>query len=304
MSVNHPDYAKLLDKRKLPELAEIRNRMVDALTADASLDRKVLELMRQVPRHAFAPAPVWRSSYTETDLAASGVFLASPRVAAKMLSAVASGPVGKILLYGAWAGYEAVILSQIADQIYTIEHNPWLLWSAADAYRELDIRNVHQRAASPYTDWTEGGPFDAILMLGSVPSITNTIWSQTTDDGQVVAPLHSSLGQRIVAVRRARRDQPEHLGSARFPPLPGFFPPIAAPRADSLIEGKARPADLRPPAATDNPPQKPIEGAAIEGGADEGGANEGHMMDPAAIEGQTIGKQQIEGESSGAGRLE
>lgn len=295
-----PDYGRLLDKRKLPELAEIRNRMVDALSADPSLDRKILDIMREVPRHAFAPAPVWRSSYTETDLAASGVFLASPRVAAKMLSAAATGPARKILLYGAWAGYEAVILSQIAEEIYTIEHNPWLLWSAADAYRELDIRNVHQRAASPYTDWTEGGPFDAVIMLGSVPAITKTIWTQTADDGLIIAPLQSGLGQRIVAVRKAHQDQPDQLGSARFPPLPGFFPPIMASRAPSVIEGKARPADPLQSAAIDNPPPQ----GSPEDTAIEGGATDGRMMDAAAIEGQAIGRQEIEGESSGAGRLE
>lgn len=223
MNASPLNLAALLQKRQLPDLPEPRRRMVEHLATKRELAHPVLEGMEIVPRHAFAPPQFWRLAYGDYELWAPGSYLARPSVIARIGTELVQRKAAKVLVYAAWTGYEACIWSLTCEELDTVEHDPWLLWAAADAYRELGIRNIHQKASDGQLGWIERSPYDAIVFLAAIPEIPHSLWEQVKDLGAIIAPIGAYGQQQIICVERDSEKRIRNLGTGLFAPLLGAW---------------------------------------------------------------------------------
>lgn len=224
--MNELDIDKLLSYRELPDLPEARAAMIERLAKRSDVDPRVLEVMGAIPRHAFAPRELWRVAYAESELWAPSAFLPSARAVARIATALATlASKQRWLEYAAGTGYTASVLSQLSNEIYCVEHDPWLLWSASEAFRLLGCQNVSQRASDGRLGWPEKAPFDGIVLSAGVPVVPRVLLDQLAPDGCLIAPVGPYGGPfRLTLARKMDGElRLEDLGSHFYPPLTGAW---------------------------------------------------------------------------------
>ncbi|WP_074078414.1 protein-L-isoaspartate O-methyltransferase family protein [Microvirga massiliensis] len=217
--------ADLLVKRRLPDMPVARSQMVDRLVRNYGIGPPITDAMLAIPRHAFAPPMFWRLGYAEMELWAPGQFLVKPSVIARIASELVACSCRTILEYSAWTGYAACILSFIGERIDTVDHDPWLLWLASDAYRELGIGKIHQKASDGILGWPERAPYDALIFSAAIPAINPFLFDQLADGGVIIAPVGSYFGpQRLtLAAKRRGHISFRDMGLCVYPPLMGVW---------------------------------------------------------------------------------
>lgn len=216
---------RLLRKRNLPDLPGARRMMVERLRKMSGVSERVLAAMADIPRHAFAPPGLWQMAYADTELWGWPTFLARPSVMARLATYLEQRKARKVLEYATWTGYFTTILAHIAETVDTAEHNPWLLWLSSDAFRELELDTVAQKASDGRLGWPERAPYDAIAVGAGVPRIPVELIDQLELGGVCVAPVGPHGGpHRLLAVRKSRKmTSATDLGPCYFPPLLGAW---------------------------------------------------------------------------------
>jgi protein-L-isoaspartate(D-aspartate) O-methyltransferase len=218
---------RLLEKRNLPDLEDARNKMIDSLRNQGQFDEKVLAAMDAIPRHAFAPPALWRMAYADIELWGPTAFLPRPSVIARIAQSILHNNAKKVLEYATGTGYVTTVLSLLSDQVFTVEHDPWQLWLSSDAFRELEINNIAQKASDGRLGWAEYAPFDAIVLSAAVPDVLKAFTDQLNEAGTLIAPVGPYHGpHRLKAWQQAgEKPRMEDLGPCFFPPLMGVWLP-------------------------------------------------------------------------------
>src|ERR1700691_246212 len=153
--------------------AQSRERLVQRLQDQGINDRRVLDRIRNVPRHLFMDEALASRAYEDTALPIGfGQTISQPYVVARMTEALlAAGPAPKVLEIGTGCGYQTAVLSPLVADIYTIERIASLLGRARRSLRELKIRNVHFRHDDGNVGWLARAPFDGILVTAAPHSV-------------------------------------------------------------------------------------------------------------------------------------
>src|ERR1700721_3042667 len=125
--------------------ARTRERLVQRLQEQGIVDERVLDRIRNVPRHLFMDEALASRAYEDTALPIGyGQTISQPYVVARMSEALlAAGPAAKVLEIGTGCGYQTAVLSPLVQEIYTIERIGSFVARARRAPRELKIRNAH-----------------------------------------------------------------------------------------------------------------------------------------------------------------
>src|ERR1700721_703298 len=125
--------------------ARTRERLVQRLQEQGIIDRRVLDRIRNVPRHLFMDEALASRAYVDIALPIGfGQTISQPFVVARMTEALlAAGETRKVLEIGTGCGYQTAVLSPLVKEIYTIERISSLVARARRAPRELKIRNAH-----------------------------------------------------------------------------------------------------------------------------------------------------------------
>lgn len=188
-------------------------------------DARVLQAMREVPRHAFVPAARAESAYDDRALPiAAGQTISQPYVVALMLEALALRPTDRVLEVGTGSGYAAALLSRLAAEVYTIERHAELGELARERLAELGCANVRVRIADGTLGWPEAAPFDAILVSAGGPRVPASLEAQLAVGERLVIPVGAGRGsQQLLRVVRTAADrlEREDLGDVQFVPLVG-----------------------------------------------------------------------------------
>ena len=206
------------------DLEAARQQMVERqLTQRGITDERVLQAMREVPRHRFVPEDAWDMAYRDSPLPIGyGQTISQPYIVAYMTQMLDLTPAGRVLEVGTGSGYQAAILSRLAQQVYTIECVAELAQRAEQVVREMGYANVQFRVGDGGYGWPEAAPFDAIIVTAAAPEIPPPLIAQLAQGAPLVAPIGPSGYQDLVRLYK-RDDQPqtEYLTPVAFVPLVG-----------------------------------------------------------------------------------
>ena len=203
--VRKPDACDCAEARARAEMvAEI----VDEVAATAaylgtqSLDPRILEALRRVPRHAFVPEEQRLFAYENRPLPiGAGQTISQPYIVAIMTELARPGPEDRVLEVGTGCGYQAAVLAELAAEVDSIERVPDLAAAAARRLDELGYDNVRVLTGDGTRGWPEGGTYDAILVTAAAQEkVPEALIAQLAPGGRLVAPVvRHPLGDRAGA---------------------------------------------------------------------------------------------------------
>lgn len=199
-----------------------RDRMIARLRAQGIADRRVLDVMAQLPRHLFVEEALASRAYEDNALPIGhGQTLSQPLVVARMSELlIADGVPGKVLEIGTGSGYQAAVLAMLGAHVHTIERIGELLRDARRRFRKLGLDTIRSRHDDGRLGWPEFAPYDAIIATAAGEQVDQAWFGQIAPDGVLVAPAGPSGRQRLLAFRRAGDAwQAGDEGAVAFVPL-------------------------------------------------------------------------------------
>lgn len=202
--------------------ARTRERLVQRLQEQGITDQRVLDRIRNVPRHLFVDEALATRAYEDTALPIGfGQTISQPYVVARMTAALLeAAPARKVLEIGTGCGYQTAVLSPLVAEIYTIERIASLLTRARRSLRELRIRNVHFRHDDGTVGWPARAPFDGILLTAAPHAVPPALLEQLNVGGRLIAPVGPDGRQELVRYTKGEvRVHRESLGAVSFVPL-------------------------------------------------------------------------------------
>lgn len=183
----------------------------------------VIAAMRAVPRHEFVIEQYLNQAYENHPLPiGSGQTISQPYIVAKMTEAIEVSPGDKVLEIGTGSGYQAAVLAEVVDAVYTVEIIGDLSRRAKDTLQRLNYNNVNIRHADGYFGWEEQAPFDAIIVTAAPDHVPIPLVQQLKIGGRMIIPVGPVGGfQSLWLITRVSEDEVRtaDLGGVRFVPL-------------------------------------------------------------------------------------
>jgi protein-L-isoaspartate(D-aspartate) O-methyltransferase len=167
-------------------------------------NQATLNSMRKVLRHKFVPPNLVERAYNDSPLPIGyGQTISQPYIVAYMTAAINPKPKQKVLEVGTGSGYQAAVLSEIVEEIYTIEVITELYNSSNKRLKELGYKNVFCKNSDGYHGWKEFAPFDAIVVTAAAEYIPPPLIEQLKDGGKMIIPVGSPfLNQTLILVEK------------------------------------------------------------------------------------------------------
>jgi len=181
-----------------------------------------LNAMRKVPRHKFVPSDLVNRAYDDGPLPIGyGQTISQPYIVAYMTSVIEPIPGQKVLEIGTGSGYQAAVLAEIIDTVYTIEIITQLYNSSGKRLKELGYKNIITKNADGYYGWKAFAPFDAIIVTAASEYIPPPLIKQLKDGGKMIIPVGTPfLTQMLVLVEKQGEEIfTTNLLPVRFVPL-------------------------------------------------------------------------------------
>lgn len=182
-----------------------RERMINRLIEQGITSHKILDAMRQVPRHLFVDDALASRSYEDTALPIGyGQTISQPYIVAKMTELlVDQHHLKNVLEIGTGCGYQTAVLAQLVEHVYTIERIYPLYLQAKNRLWDLHVRNVSYLHSDGGWGWQEKAPFDGILVAAAPPEIPEKLLEQMAVGGIMLIPIGKSRGiQKLQRVMR------------------------------------------------------------------------------------------------------
>jgi protein-L-isoaspartate(D-aspartate) O-methyltransferase len=193
-------------------------------------DPRVLAAMGKVPRHLFVPPDLASQAYEDHPLPiGQGQTISQPYIVALMSQWAEVKPGDRVLEVGTGSGYQAAVLGELTDRVFSVEIRPELAGAATARLAELGYRQVRVKTGDGYQGWSEEAPFDAILVTAAAPAVPPALKEQLKEGGRLVIPLEESKwNQVLLRLRKVKGElQEEERLPVRFVPL--VQPPLPEP---------------------------------------------------------------------------
>lgn len=182
-----------------------RHAMVaEQIAARGIQDENVLRAMRSVPRHLFVPRLQRRNAYADRPLPIGhGQTISQPYIVAFMTEIVQPDETMRALEIGAGSGYQAAVLAEIVQEVYTIEIVPELAIWAEERLKLAGYENARVKHGDGYYGWEEHAPFDIIVITAAAPYIPPPLIEQLKDGGRMIIPVGTPyMAQYLVLVTK------------------------------------------------------------------------------------------------------
>ena len=175
-----------------------------SMTGRDHLHPRVRAAMIRVPREDFVPADMHHAAFRDGALPVGhGQTISQPYIVALMTDLLELDDASVVLEVGTGTGYQAAILSQLAQQVYTIERIPELAQAAQQRLIEMGCDNVETRCSDGYLGWPEKAPFDAIVVTAAAAKLPTALLEQLAPGGRMVIPIGlPHAHQELVLVTR------------------------------------------------------------------------------------------------------
>ncbi|HRC85757.1 MAG TPA: protein-L-isoaspartate(D-aspartate) O-methyltransferase [Thermoanaerobaculia bacterium] len=195
----------------------------DQIAARGIRDPRLLEAMRQIPRHEFVPEHLAIQSYGDHALPiGGGQTISQPYVVARMTELLALEPGHKVLEIGTGSGYQTAILALLARWVFSLERVPELAKTAIERMRKLGLQNVKIQVFDGTVGWSDMAPFDRILVTAGAPRAPQPLLDQLSVGGRMVIPEGDRGSQRLVTYDKTEEGLVRQEGEpVAFVPLLG-----------------------------------------------------------------------------------
>jgi protein-L-isoaspartate(D-aspartate) O-methyltransferase len=186
-------------------------------------DKRVLDAMRRVPRHAFVPQGLREQAYDDEPLPiGQGQTISQPYIVALMTELARPQPNDRALEIGTGSGYQAAVLASLISHVYTIELEPTLSRTAAQVLQSLKFDNVTVRTGDGYVGWPEFAPFDIVLVTAAPDHVPQPLIDQLKPGGRLVVPVggaYSTQELKLIEKTAAGDIRTTNVSAVRFVPL-------------------------------------------------------------------------------------
>ena len=210
-----------LDSRE--DFKAMRERMVETqIKARGIKDTRVLSAMLKVELHLFVPKEYQNSAYSDQPLPiGEGQTISQPYIVALMTELLELKGGEKVLEVGTGSGYQAAILAELAEEVYTIEIIENLASSAKALLLDLTYQNITVKAGDGYLGWPEAAPFDAIIITCAPDHIPNPLLEQLKEGGRMVLPVGTYSQELQKLIKRSGKIETIHVTPVIFVPMTG-----------------------------------------------------------------------------------
>jgi protein-L-isoaspartate(D-aspartate) O-methyltransferase len=200
-----------------------RNQLVDQYIVPVVSDTRVVAAMRAVPRHSFVPTDNLESAYGDFPLPIGyGQTISQPSLVAEMTELLQIGKGQRVLEIGTGSGYQAAILRQLTDKVYTVEIIPQLAGTARAVLDALGYNDIHIDRRDGYFGWSEYAPYDAIIVTAAPDHLPNYLVQQLKrDGGRLVIPIGpvGDVQTLWLVIRRGDETEMNRVADVSFVPF-------------------------------------------------------------------------------------
>ena len=205
------------------ELRGPRRRLLDTLRQNGISDLAVMRAIDLTPRHLFVPPAIKHRAYEDAPLPiGNGQTISQPSVHARYLSEVKFTGHERVLEIGTGSGYQTVLLSHLAAQVFSIERVRELLDRARDVIRRVGARNISLLLGDGTFGWRDYAPYNAILVSAGAPAVPAPLFEQLAEGGRILIPLGGREDQMLtLGTRRGAELVHRDIAPVRFVPLVG-----------------------------------------------------------------------------------
>ena len=201
-----------------------RKKMVeDQIQKRGVRDRSVLSAMTRVEREKFVPEQFRDMAYSDGPLPIGyKQTISQPYIVAYMTEKLQVDSNHKVLEIGTGSGYQAAILGELSDKVFTIEIIPELGKSSIDILQKLNYNNIFVRIGDGYKGWPEEAPFDRIIVTAAPGKIPEKLVEQLANGGQMIIPVGESVFSQYLWI--IKKDNKGNIGKEKI--LPVRFVPM------------------------------------------------------------------------------
>jgi len=200
-----------------------RNNMVDMQIIDRGISNvATIRAMRKVPRHLFVPEESQKEAYGDYPLLIGyGQTISQPYIVAYMTETVRPTKKKRVLEVGTGSGYQAAVLAEIVDTVYTIEIISELARESAKRFKQLGYNNIIGKAGDGYNGWSDHAPFDIIIVTAAATEIPEPLIEQLAENGRLVIPVGKpgTVQELILLVKKNGEINKTRLTLVRFVPF-------------------------------------------------------------------------------------
>jgi protein-L-isoaspartate(D-aspartate) O-methyltransferase len=184
-------------------------------------DTQVLDAMRKVERHRFVPEGYLDEAYMDYPLPiGEGQTISQPYIVAFMTEALDLKPGDKVLEIGTGSGYQAAVLAEICDSVFTIEIFNSLAIRADSILDELGYKNIFVRTGDGYLGWEEHAPYDGIIVTCSPTHVPEKLEEQLAEGGRMIIPVGQGYSQDLILLTKKNgKLQQSNVLPVRFVPM-------------------------------------------------------------------------------------
>ncbi len=202
---------------------DLRNKMVRTQIKSRGIkDIRVLDALRKVPRHLYVPSELRPSAYGDFPLPiGKGQTISQPYIVALMTELLMPDANKKILEIGTGSGYQAAVLAELVDKVYTIEIVDELAETARRRLRKMGYKNIEVKSGDGYRGWPEHAPYDAIIVTAAPEHIPKPLIEQLKIGGVMVLPVGDFFQQLKVVKKTKEGIVQKNIIPVRFVPMTG-----------------------------------------------------------------------------------
>lgn len=199
-----------------------RDRLVNRLIDAGIDDMRVLDVMRQVPRHLFIDEALSHRAYEDTALPIGyNQTISQPYTVAKMTEILlAGGELKRVLEIGTGSGYQTSVLCCLVKQVYSVERIHPLQEKAKERLAKLRLHNVQYKHADGGFGWPDKGPFDGILCAAAPEEVPQELLDQLAVGGRLILPVGGNKQELRLIERNSQNDYKHRvIEEAKFVPM-------------------------------------------------------------------------------------
>lgn len=183
---------------------------------------RVIEAMGSVPRHLLVPEDVRPMAYGDHPLPIGhGQTISQPFIVAFMTEILDPQPEDRVLEIGTGSGYQAAVLAELVDKVFTIEIVEPLAKRAKADLQNLGYENIYVRAGDGYLGWPEEAPFDSIIVTCAPENIPQPLVEQLREGGRMIIPLGGQRQELVLLEKVDGRIEKQAVLPVRFVPMTG-----------------------------------------------------------------------------------